>query len=98
MTIATYHVGYRAVRIGQFQMHMESFLGRHLHHAGQVGDQEVGRLERDELGHLEEGEGLQRLAGVVEDQLDHATVGLEAALVQKHWPDALVSQTLNKGS
>ena len=77
-------------------MCMEGLLGRHLHHAGQVGDQEVGRLEGDELGHLEEGEGLERLAGVVDDELDHAAVGLEASLVEKHRADALISQTLNK--
>ena len=75
-------------------MCVEGLLGRHLHHAGQVGDQEVGRLEGDELGHLEEGEGLVRLAGVVDDQLANAAVGLEAALVEEHWPDALVPQTL----
>ena len=77
-------------------MCMKRLLCGHLHHAGQVGDQEVGRLERDELGHLKEGEGLERLAGIVDDQLDHPTVRLEAALVQKHWADALISQTLNK--
>ena len=77
-------------------MCMKRLLCGHLHHAGQVGDQEVGRLKRDELGHLKEGEGLERLAGVVDDQLDHPTVGLEAALVQKHWADAMISQTLNK--
>ena len=77
-------------------MCMEGLLGRHLHHAGQVGDQEVGRLEGDELGHLEEGEGLERLAGVVDDDLDHTAVGLEASLVEKHRADALISQTLNK--
>ena len=77
-------------------MCMEGLLGRHLYHAGQVGDQKVGWLEGDELGHLEEGEGLERLAGVVDDKLNHATVGLEATLVEKHWADALISQTLNK--
>ena len=77
-------------------MCMEGLLGGHLHHAGQVGHQEVGRLEGDELGHLKEGEGLERLAGVVDDQLDHATVGLEATLMEKNWADALILQTLNK--
>ena len=77
-------------------MCMEGLLGGHLHHAGQVGDQEVGWLEGDELGHLKEGEGLERLSGVVNDKLDHTAVGLEASLVEKHRADALISQTLNK--
>ena len=94
MIFATYHIWYWAVRVGQLQMCMEGLLGGHLHHAGQVGDEQVGRLEGDELGHLEEGEGLVRLAGVVDDQLDDAAVGLEAALVEEHWSDALVPQAL----
>ena len=91
---AAYHIRNRVIREGQVKMCMESLLGGHLHHAGQVGDEQVGRLEGDELGHLKEGEGLVRLAGVVDDQLDDAAVGLEAALVEEHWSDALVPQTL----
>ena len=94
MKAAAYHVRNRVIRVGQVKMCMESLLGGHLHHACQVGDEQVGRLEGDELGHLEEGEGLVRLAGVVDDQLDDTAVGLEAALVEEHWPDALVPQTL----
>ena len=77
-------------------MCMEGLLCGDLHHAGQVSNQEVGGLEGDKLGHLKEGKGLVRPAGVVDDQLHHATVGLEASLVKKHWPDAKISQTLNK--
>ena len=94
MKAAAYHIRNRVIREGQVKMCMESLLGGHLHHAGQVGDEQVGRLEGDELGHLEEGEGLVRLAGVVDDQLDDAAVGLEAALVEEHWSDALVPQAL----
>ena len=96
LAFCSYHIWNRAVRVGQLQMCMEGLLCGDLHHAGQVSDQEVGGLERDKLGHLKESKGLVRPAGVVDDQLHHATVGLEASLVKKHWPDAKISQTLNK--